>query len=115
MKIEINNLDHRDSVFSQFMAEIRDAGIQRDSLRFRRNLERVGELLAYEISKHMQFETRRVDTPLGVAECRVLAEQPVLATILRAGLPLHRGFLNYFDQAENYLHIRLPGAPRRRR
>ncbi len=101
MKIKINNLDHHDSVFSQFMAEIRDADIQRDSLRFRRNLERVGELMAYEISKAMDFETRVVRTPLGVAECRVLAEQPVLATILRAGLPLHRGFLNYFDRAEN--------------
>lgn len=101
MKIKINNLDHHDSVFSQFMAEIRDADIQRDSLRFRRNLERVGELMAYEISKHMDFETRAVRTPLGVSECRVLAEQPVLATILRAGLPLHRGFLNYFDRAEN--------------
>ncbi|MCW8925002.1 MAG: uracil phosphoribosyltransferase [Xanthomonadales bacterium] len=101
MRITINNLDHHDSVFSQFMAEIRDADIQRDSLRFRRNLERVGEVMAFEISKVMAFETRTVKTPLGECECRVLAEQPVLATILRAGLPLHRGFLNYFDQAEN--------------
>jgi uracil phosphoribosyltransferase len=99
--MKINNLGERDSVFTQFIAEIRDAEIQKDSLRFRRNLERVGELMAYEISKELAFETREVATPLGVSRCRVLAEQPVLATILRAGLPLHRGLLNYFDRAEN--------------
>ncbi|MGD9020498.1 MAG: uracil phosphoribosyltransferase [Lysobacterales bacterium] len=101
MTIEINDLGQHDTIFSQFIAEIRDQEIQRDSLRFRRNLERVGELMAYEISKTLPFETREVTTPLGTAQCRVLAEQPVLATILRAGLPLHRGFLNYFDRAEN--------------
>jgi uracil phosphoribosyltransferase len=101
MSIQVNELDKRDSIFNQFIAEIRDADIQKDSLRFRRNLERVGELMAYEISKTMDFESRSVATPLGVSECRVLARQPVLATILRAGLPMHRGFLNYFDQAEN--------------
>lgn len=101
MTIQIIELDKQDSIFNQFIAEIRDQEIQKDSLRFRRNLERVGELMAYEISKVMGFQSRSVKTPLGVSECRVLAEQPVLATILRAGLPLHRGFLNYFDQAEN--------------
>ncbi len=101
MTIQIKELDKQDSIFNQFIAEIRDIDIQKDGLRFRRNLERVGELMAFEISKVMDFETRAVKTPLGVAECRVLAEQPVLATILRAGLPLHQGFLNYFDQAEN--------------
>jgi uracil phosphoribosyltransferase len=74
---------------------------QTDSLRFRRNLERVGELIAYEISKVLGYERQAITTPLGVSECRVLAGQPVLATILRAGLPFHAGFLNYFDQAEN--------------
>lgn len=101
MKHKINNLGEQDSVFNQFMAEIRDAGVQTDSLRFRRNLERVGELMAYEISKVLEFEQQAVTTPLGVSDCRVLAEQPVLATILRAGLPFHHGFLNYFDRAEN--------------
>lgn len=101
MHKKMNNLGEENSIFNQFMAEIRDIDVQKDSLRFRRNLERVGELMAYEISKVLPYETRQVRTPLGVAECSVLAEQPVLATILRAGLPLHRGLLNYFDRAEN--------------
>lgn len=101
MKNKINNLGEQDSLFNQFMAEIRDVDVQKDSLRFRRNLERVGELIAFEISKVMEYETRPVKTPLGVSNCRVLAEQPVLATILRAGLPFHCGMLNYFDKAEN--------------
>lgn len=83
------------------MAEIRDVDIQADRLRFRRNLERMGEIMAYEISKTLKYETRPVTTQLGVCDCSVLAEQPVLATILRAGLPLHQGLLNFFDQAEN--------------
>lgn len=99
--MKINNLGRELTVFSQFMSEIRDSQIQKDSLRFRRNLERVGEIFAYEISKTLDFETRTVRTSLGKLECRVLAAQPVLATILRAGLPLHRGLLNYFDRAEN--------------
>jgi uracil phosphoribosyltransferase len=101
MKMKINNLGAQDSVFNQFMAEIRDVDIQKDSLRFRRNLERVGELMAYEISKVLEYEQHAVTTPLGVSKCNLLAEQPVLATILRAGLPMHRGLLNYFDRAEN--------------
>lgn len=99
--MKIKNLGRECTVFSQFMSEIRDVDVQKDSLRFRRNLERVGEIFAYEISKTMDFETRAVTTPLGVSECHMMAEQPVLATILRAGLPLHRGLLNYFDRAEN--------------
>jgi uracil phosphoribosyltransferase len=99
--MKINNLGRECTVFSQFMSEIRDINIQKDSLRFRRNLERVGEIFAYEISKTLDFEKRSVRTPLGVSECQVLAMQPVLATILRAGLPLHRGLLNYLDRAEN--------------
>ena len=101
MHKKINNLGEQNSVFNQFMAEIRDIDVQKDSLRFRRNLERVGELIAYEISKVLPYETRQVRTSLGVSDCNVLAQQPVLATILRAGLPLHRGLLNYFDRAEN--------------
>jgi uracil phosphoribosyltransferase len=101
MKIKINNLGRQHSVFNQFMAELRNIDVQTDSMRFRRNLERVGELMAYEISKVLEYRQQMVTTPLGVSECSVLAEQPVLATILRAGLPLHQGLLNYFDRAEN--------------
>jgi uracil phosphoribosyltransferase len=101
MKMNVHNLGQQYSVFSQFMAEIRDVEIQKDRMRFRRNLERVGELMAYEISKTLVYEHRSVTTPMGVCDCSVLQSQPVIATILRAGLPLHQGFLNYFDQAEN--------------
>jgi len=101
MKTQVNILDRKPSVCTQFLSEIRDRGIQADSLRFRRNLERLGEVFAYEISKVLEYETRNVQTPLGVAPVEVLKSQPVLATILRAGLPLHQGLLNYFDQAEN--------------
>jgi len=101
MTMKIHNLGLQNSVFSQFMAEIRDVNVQTDSMRFRRNLERVGELMAYEISKVLEYRQSPVTTPLGVSDCNVLAEQPVLATILRAGLPLHQGLLNYFDKAEN--------------
>jgi uracil phosphoribosyltransferase len=89
------------SVFSHFLAEIRDQHIQQDSMRFRRNLERMGEVFAYEISKRMEYAPREVVTPLGVATEHGLVQQPVLVTILRAGLPMHQGFLNYFDQASN--------------
>lgn len=101
MKSYVNNLGQNYSVFSQFMAEIRDVAIQKDSMRFRRNLERVGEIMAYEISKKLEYTHQSVTTPMGVSECSVLKNQPVIATILRAGLPLHQGLLNYFDQAEN--------------
>lgn len=101
MPNKVHNLSLQNSVFNQFMSEIRDVDIQHDSLRFRRNLERTGEIMAYEISKTLAYVTRPVTTPLGISNCSVLAEQPVLATILRAGLPLHRGLLNFFDRAEN--------------
>jgi len=101
MKNQINILDRKPSIFTQFLAEIRDVGIQADSLRFRRNLERLGEVFAYEISRVLDHEEKEVQTPLGVARVAVLKQPPVLATILRAGLPLHQGLLNYFDQAEN--------------
>ena len=99
--IEVKNLEKLDSLFNPIMAEIRDAEIQQDRMRFRRNLERIGEIMAYEISKTMEYTTKEVVTPLGVKEVKVLAEQPVLATILRAGLPFHNGMLNMFDKADN--------------
>jgi len=101
MKSTVHNLGERWSLFQQFMCEIRDVEIQQDSLRFRRNIERMGEIFAYEISKVMQHQSIRVQTPMGEAGGAALSEQPVLATILRAGLPLHQGLLNYFDRAEN--------------
>jgi len=89
------------SLAGTWVAEIRDREIQRDPLRFRRNIERLGELFAFEISRQLEYEAREVVTPLGRLQCQVLKEQPVLATILRAGLPLHQGLLNYFDRADN--------------
>ena len=97
----IHLLGESNSLFNQFIAEIRDEVIQQDPLRFRRNLERVGEIFAYEISKKLNYRIKDVTTPLGTAKIALPDHQPVLATILRAGLPLHQGFLNYFDKAEN--------------
>lgn len=94
-------LGSTNSIFNQFIAEIRDEAVQKDSMRFRRNMERIGEIMAYEISKTLIFENREITTPLGISNIPVLKEQPVIATILRAGLPVHQGFLNYFDKAEN--------------
>src|SRR5437868_3630113 len=89
------------SVINNFIAELRDVEVQKDRMRFRRNLERIGEIAAYEISKLLPFEQKEIQTPLGIADCKMMKEQPVLATILRAGLPLHQGLLNYFDKADN--------------
>ncbi|MFM2138976.1 MAG: uracil phosphoribosyltransferase [Bacteroidota bacterium] len=97
----IVNLSAQHSLVSNWVAELRDTGIQTDRLRFRRNLERIGEVAAYEISKVLPFTETEVQTPLGIATHRLLRQQPVLATILRAGLPLHQGLLNYFDRADN--------------
>ena len=97
----IHNLSHRHSIFNQFIAEIRDAEVQKDPMRFRRNLERIGEVFAYEISKTLSYVEEETTTPLGIAITRQLTEQPVIAGILRAGLPLHNGLLNYFDRAQN--------------
>lgn len=93
--------EEQPSVFNQFIAEIRDVNIQKDRLRFRRNMERCGEIMAYELSKELAFEKKEVTTPLGVSEEQLIKEQPVLITILRAGLPLHQGLLNVLDQADN--------------
>jgi uracil phosphoribosyltransferase len=97
----IQNLALNNSIFNQFISEIRDVNIQKDSMRFRRNLERIGEVFAYEISKKLSFSEIKTITPLGEATSSNLTEQPVIATILRAGLPLHIGLLNYFDKAQN--------------
>jgi len=97
----IHNLANQNSIFNQFIAELRDIEIQKDSMRFRRNLERMGEIFSYEISKTLSYNSVQTTTPLGVAETKQLAEQPVIGTILRAGLPLHLGILNYFDKAQN--------------
>jgi len=101
MTVTVHDLSRHPSLVNPLLAEIRDRAIQRDPLRFRRNLERFGEIFAYEISRRLAYAPRRVETPLGFAECEELAEQPVLATILRAGLPLHQGLLNCFDRADN--------------
>ncbi len=97
----IHILGESNSIFNQYLAEIRNEVIQKDPMRFRKNLERVGEIFAYEISKELPYKQKEVTTSLGVARMRVLEQQPVLATILRAGLPLHQGLLNCFDHAEN--------------
>lgn len=97
----VHVLGATNSIFSQYIAEIRDESIQKDSMRFRRNLERMGEIIAYEISKTLKYETKEFTTSLGIANVTVPAEQPVIATILRAGLPLHQGILNYFDKGQN--------------
>ncbi len=95
------NLTASQSIANQFVAELRNAEIQKDRARFRRNLERVGEVLAYEISKTLDYELFEVETPLGIAPTMLPGQRIVLATILRAGLPFHAGMLNYFDQADN--------------
>ncbi len=95
------NLSEKYSLLSDWMSELRDEQIQKDRLRFRRNLERIGEVAAFEISKQLEYEEKEIETPLGTSVCKVLRSQPVLATILRAGLPLHQGLLNYFDKADN--------------
>ncbi|HKP32039.1 MAG TPA: uracil phosphoribosyltransferase [Chitinophagaceae bacterium] len=95
------NLSSQYSLLCDWIGEIRDETIQKDRMRFRRNLERIGEVAAIEISKELTYEEKEVETPLGTAVARVLKSQPVLGTILRAGVPLHQGLLNYFDKADN--------------
>lgn len=97
----IFNLSEKNSIFNQYLAEIRDENIQKDPLRFRGNLERMGEIIAYEISKTLDYQIEDVRTPLGTARVPKLKQQPVLATILRAGLPVQQGLLNIYDHAEN--------------
>ncbi len=99
--MEIKILGNNNSIFDQYLAEMRDESIQKDPLRFRENMYRIGELFAYEISKNLKFEVSEITTPLGIAKVPVLKQQPVLATILRAGLAMHNGLLNILDRAEN--------------
>jgi uracil phosphoribosyltransferase len=94
-------LGNRGSLLDEFLMELRSEKIQKDRMKFRRNMERIGEIMAYEISREMVFRTKSIKTSLGVADVPVLDSQPVLATILRAGIPFHQGFLNYFDKADN--------------
>lgn len=99
--MKVVNFAETPSLISQYMAEMRDVNIQGSMMRFRRNLERVGEIMAYEISKTLNYTTIGVETPLATAQCQVLDEKVVLGTIFRAGVPFHQGFLNFFDRAEN--------------
>ena len=94
-------LNKENTILNKFLAQMRDKRVQKDSMRFRRNMERVAEIMAYEISKKLNYKTEMVETPLGVAAVESISDKVVVATILRAGLPFHQGFLNYFDDAEN--------------
>lgn len=95
------NLSEQNSLVNNWVSELRDVTVQNDRMRFRRNLERIAEIAAYEISKTLTFEKKDIQTPLGVAPTNIMVDQPVLATILRAGVPMHNGMLNYFDKGDN--------------
>jgi uracil phosphoribosyltransferase len=97
----INPLNQSNSVFNQYLAEIRDQQVQSDSMRFRRNLERMGEIFAYEISKTLAFQQKEITTPLGIAKENIPLENPVIVSLMRAGLPVHHGILNIFDRSKN--------------
>jgi uracil phosphoribosyltransferase len=99
--MNVRNLSGKNSILHQFLAEIRDINVHNDRLRFRKNIERIGEIMAYEISKTLHYTTTAVQTPLGVSDIPLISDRIVLATILRAGLPFHYGFLELFDQVEN--------------
>lgn len=99
--MKVINLGQENSILNKFIAQMRDRNMQKDSMRFRRNLERVGEIFAYEISKTMNASPKEVYTPLGISNIPTYDDKVVVATILRAGLPLHQGILNYFDDAQN--------------
>ena len=92
------NLSEQHSLISNWVGELRNVDVQNDRLRFRRNLERIAEVIGFEISKTLAWEDKEITTPMGISVCKTLKEQPVLATILRAGLPMHNGLLNYFDK-----------------
>ena len=99
--MKIVDFSRSNTILNRFVAELRDVNIQSDPMRFRRNIERIGEIMAYELSKDLHYTTEPIQTPLGIAPTNLPSQQVVLSTILRAGLPLHQGFLNYFDRAEN--------------
>ncbi len=97
----VHNFSKEHSLISNWVSELRNVDVQQDRMRFRRNLERIAEVIGYEISKQMETEDKLITTPMGTATCKVLKDQPVLATILRAGLAMHNGLLSYFDRADN--------------
>lgn len=97
----INILDTQNSLVNTYLSQLRSVAVQGDMMRFRRNIERIGEIMAYEISKTLNYAPQNITTPLGVKSVNLVADNVVLATILRAGLPLHQGFINYFDSAGN--------------
>ena len=99
--MKVVNLSEQPSLLNQYLKELRSVDIQKDSMRFRRNIERIGEIMAVEISRHLTYATEQVQTPLAVADIKIPQDKIVLGTLLRAGLPMHQGFLNMFDQAEN--------------
>lgn len=99
--MQIHHLSENNSVLNHFLGQIRNVAIQKDSMRFRRNIERIGEIMSYELSKSLNYEAVSITTPLGTKDTTQIADQLVLCSILRAGITLHQGFLNYFDQAEN--------------
>lgn len=110
----ITILSKKNSIANHYIAELRDISIQKDRLRFRRNIERLGEIMGYEISKNLDYKPQSIETPLGIAEHNMLVEQPVLGTVIRAGLPMHQGLLNVFDQADSafiaaYRHTKKSG------
>jgi uracil phosphoribosyltransferase len=99
--MKVTKIGGKGSIFDQFMAEIREENIQLDRMRFRRNLQRSGEILAYELSKELDYDSEDIQTPLGIASVPTMHEQPVIVSIMRAGLPMHEGMLNYFDHADS--------------
>ena len=99
--MKVINLGQTDSILNKFVAQLRDTKVQKDSMRFRRNLERIGEIFGYEISKGLNYSAKEFTTPLGIATIPTYDDKVVVATVLRAGLPLHQGILNYFDDAQN--------------
>ncbi|MFE3872312.1 uracil phosphoribosyltransferase [Flavobacterium sp. ZS1P70] len=99
--MQIHILSENNSVLNHFLGQIRNVNVHNDSMRFRRNIERIGEIMAYELSKELHYSTIEIQTPLGIKKTTEIKDQLVLCSILRAGLPLHMGFLNYFDSAEN--------------
>lgn len=99
--MQVNNLGERQSILNKFISELRDVSKQSDRMRFRRNIERIGEVLGYELSKSLSYNKVDIKTPLGISKCNIPEEDVVICSILRAGLPLHQGLLNYFDSAEN--------------
>jgi uracil phosphoribosyltransferase len=99
--MHIHYLSEQNSILNHFLAQIREVHIQKDSMRFRKNMERIGEIMAYELSKSLEYKNIEVQTPLGIKHSTAISEPVVLCSILRAGLALHQGFMNFFDAAEN--------------